>query len=228
MISHCSFSYHKTYRITPEQIALIHPQIIGKAINNNNHLGGLCSPESIVSGGDDLAEENQKKKQKDAPPKAPPKDEKVEDDFKYIVRIANSDLDGAKPVVNALTAITGVGDRVAEILVNQTKVPRNEKIGNLPDEDIQKLKEAVQQFSESSPGWLLNKQRDVWTGGDLHIMGSDLVMRRQEDINTLKKIRCYRGIRHERGQKVRGQRTKAHGRTGLTVGVVRKAQKPGK
>jgi small subunit ribosomal protein S13 len=44
----------------------------------------------------------------------------------------------------------------------------------------------------------------------------------------LKKIRCYKGIRHEKGQKVRGQRTKAHGRSGLTVGVVKKAQKSGK
>ena len=35
-------------------------------------------------------------------------------------------------------------------------------------------------------------------------------------------IRCYRGIRHEQGQKVRGQRTRSNGRTGLTVGVIKK------
>ena len=38
----------------------------------------------------------------------------------------------------------------------------------------------------------------------------------------MKKIRCYRGIRHETGQKVRGQRTRSNGRTGLTLGVSRK------
>ncbi len=43
-----------------------------------------------------------------------------------------------------------------------------------------------------------------------------------DDINLLKKIRAYRGIRHETGQKVRGQRTKSTGRTGLIVGVKRK------
>jgi len=174
-----------------------------------------------------LADENQKKDAKGTPPKPPTKGEEVKDDFMYIVRIANTDLPGDKAVVNALTAIKGIGTRVAEVLVNQTKVPRYEKIGNLPEEDIAKLEEAVQQLSESTPGWLLNKQRDIWTGEDLHIFGTDLEMRRTEDINQLKKIRCYRGIRHEKGQKVRGQRTKAHGRTGLTVGVVRKAQKPG-
>ena len=40
--------------------------------------------------------------------------------------------------------------------------------------------------------------------------------------NRLKKIRCYRGIRHETGQKVRGQRSRANGRSGMTVGVQRK------
>ena len=41
------------------------------------------------------------------------------------------------------------------------------------------------------------------------------------DINRLKKIRCYRGIRHEKGKKVRGQRTRSNGRTGLTLGVMK-------
>ena len=157
--------------------------------------------------------------------KASKEEKHRKDDFKYIVRIANTDLDGDKAVVNALTAIKGVGDRVAEVVVNKTGIPRNEKIGNLSDEDIERLEEHVLELSDHTPGWLLNKQRDVWTGEDLHLLASEWDMRRQEDINILKKIRCYRGIRHEKGQKVRGQRTKAHGRTGLTVGVVKKAQR---
>jgi small subunit ribosomal protein S13 len=153
------------------------------------------------------------------------KDEDQADDFKYIVRIANSDMPGDKGVVFALTAIKGIGDRIAEVIINKTKLPRNEKIGNLSDEDIEKLEAFVLELSDQTPGWLMNKQNDVWTGGDVHILGSEMDMRKQEDINILKKIRCYRGIRHEKGQKVRGQRTKAHGRSGLTVGVVKKAQK---
>jgi small subunit ribosomal protein S13 len=153
------------------------------------------------------------------------KDEDHPDDFKYIVRIANTDLPGDKAVVFALTAIKGIGSRVAEVIVNKTKLPRNDKIGNLSDEDIEKLEAFVLELSDQTPGWLMNKQNDVWTGEDIHILGTEMDMRRQEDINILKKIRCYRGIRHEKGQKVRGQRTKAHGRSGLTVGVVKKAQK---
>ena len=131
----------------------------------------------------------------------------------------------AKPVVLGLTAIKGIGDRLAEIVVNKTGVPKDEKIGNLSDEDIETLQNYILELSDQTPGWLLNKQKDVWTGEDIHLFGSEMDMRKQEDINMLKKIRCYRGIRHEKGQKVRGQRTKAHGRSGLTVGVVKKAQK---
>src|SRR2546422_6033274 len=39
----------------------------------------------------------------------------------------------------------------------------------------------------------------------------------------MKMIRSYKGVRHETGQKVRGQRTRSNGRTGLTVGVTKKA-----
>jgi small subunit ribosomal protein S13 len=44
----------------------------------------------------------------------------------------------------------------------------------------------------------------------------------RDDINYMKMIRCYRGIRHEKGQKVRGQRTRSNGRTGMAAGVIKK------
>ncbi len=41
----------------------------------------------------------------------------------------------------------------------------------------------------------------------------------------MKMIRSYRGVRHERGQKVRGQRTRSNGRTGMAAGVLKKDAK---
>lgn len=164
------------------------------------------------------------------PPNSGKKDETggdVKADFQYIVRIVNTDLDGHRLTVHALTSIKGIGDRIARVIVNKVGIPTTKKIGDLSDGEIEKLAEYVASISENIHPWLLNRQRDYYTGEDLHITGNDLIMRRQEDVNLLRKIRCYRGIRHERGQKVRGQRTKSNGRTQLTVGVVKKAQKPG-
>ena len=85
-----------------------------------------------------------------------------------------------------------------------------------------KLDNAIENFEDIVPGWMLNRQRDVITGQDKHLLGTDILLTFREDINNLKKIRAYRGLRHERGLKVRGQRTKSTGRRGSTVGVSRK------
>ena len=55
-------------------------------------------------------------------------------------------------------------------------------------------------------------------------MGIDLEVSLKDDINRMKMIRSYKGVRHETGQKVRGQRTKSTGRTGATVGVKKKKE----
>ena len=144
------------------------------------------------------------------------------EDFKYIVRLANTDIDGEKGVEIALQGVKGVGRRVAEIIVKKAEVPRLEKIGALDDSDIDKLEQLILNYGEIAPIWALNRQNDYETGEDLHIIGIDLDMIRKDDVNRLKMIRSYRGIRHETGHKVRGQRTRSNGRTGLTLGVSRR------
>ncbi|MCH2418035.1 MAG: 30S ribosomal protein S13, partial [Candidatus Poseidoniia archaeon] len=75
---------------------------------------------------------------------------------------------------------------------------------------------------ESVPTWLTNRQRDYDSGEDMHQVSIELKMTQEEDINRLKKIKCYRGVRHASGHKVRGQRTYSNGRRGLALGVSRK------
>ena len=159
-----------------------------------------------------------------AKPQDKPVDEAAESpDFKYIVRIANTDIDGKKTVEQGLASIKGIGIRLGEILADKAGIDRKYKIGDLSDEDVDKLIEVVTKVNEMTPPWTLNRQHDIETGADLHIYGAEIFTYKREDLNRLKKIRCYRGIRHERGHKVRGQRTRANGRTGLTVGVVKKS-----
>src|SRR5712691_10631015 len=79
------------------------------------------------------AERPSKKKEetKEEPkaPRAPKKLEGVKEDFRYIVRMANTDLDGTRSVGYALTAIPGVGIRVSEAVADLAGVPRAEQIG---------------------------------------------------------------------------------------------------
>ncbi|RLF63710.1 MAG: 30S ribosomal protein S13 [Thermoplasmata archaeon] len=148
-----------------------------------------------------------------------------EDEFKYIVRIAATDIDGNKPVRYALTQIKGVGSSMAKLIAQSAGVDESVKIGNLSDEDIEKIDKTIASINEWTPHWMKNRRKDRETGEDKHLIGADIDLVRREDINLLKKIRSYRGIRHEKGLPVRGQRTRANKRSGLTVGVSRRRGK---
>ena len=134
----------------------------------------------------------------------------------------NTDRRGSQPVKYALTGIRGIGLRTSRIITDSTGIDPNEVIGYLSDEDVGKLDEAISNFEQSIPIWMLNRQRDPATGENKHLLGQDILLTLKEDLNDLKKSRAYRGLRHERGLKVRGQRTKSTGRRGSTIGVKKK------
>ncbi len=146
------------------------------------------------------------------------------EEFKHIVRILDTDIDGKRSVVYSLCGIKGIGRRVAKAVVLSTGINPQVKMGNLTEDEIEQLKTALNSAEKRLPQWMLNRRKDILSGEDKHLMGADQVLQLREDINLLRKIRSYRGIRHERGLKVRGQRTKSTGRKGLVVGVIRKKQ----
>jgi len=149
-------------------------------------------------------------------------EEKNNEELRHLVRIMNTDLKGVKPVQYALTGLQGIGRRTAILIARGAGVSPTAILGYLPDEEVAKLDKTIVKFEDVVPSWMLNRQRDMTTGQDRHLLGTDILLTFREDINTLKKIRAYRGLRHERGLKVRGQRTKSTGRRGSTVGVSRK------
>ena len=150
-------------------------------------------------------------------------------DFKYIVRISNTDIDGDKKVVYGIKSIKGIGAHMANLIANESKINKNLKIGDLKDHDIEKLQAIIDKVSESAPSWMLNHRKDYETGEDIHLIGTEIEMHLRDEINIMKKIRSYRGIRHERGLPVRGQRTRANNRKGLALGVSKKREtKPSK
>ena len=149
------------------------------------------------------------------------KDEK-KGDFKYIVRIANTDIDGGKTVIMGLAQIKGIGRHMAVLMADAAGMDRRTKIGDLNDAQIEKIKEALENLNKTAPEWMLNRRKDLDTGENIHLISSDIDLRLRDDVNLLKMIRSYRGIRHETGLRVRGQRTRANNRKGLALGVSKK------
>ena len=153
----------------------------------------------------------------------------TEDTFKYIVRIVDTDLNGKYRLDYGLTAIKGIGYRMACVVADSVGIDRGKRVGDLTDEEEELIVNFIDSdLEEKVPGWMFNRKNDPELGKDIHIISSEVNMVVGEDINRLRKIRSYRGIRHETGQKVRGQRTKCNGRTGLALGVHRRKAKQGK
>jgi small subunit ribosomal protein S13 len=143
-------------------------------------------------------------------------------EFNYIVRLHGTNIDGTKMVPYALTDVKGVGIRLARAIVKQLGLDATERLGSLSDADVRKLERALDNpASIGLPTWMLNRQKDPMTGQDLHMLASDLDLRNKDDIDLMRETRSWKGERHTRGLKVRGQRTKTTGRTGRSVGVSR-------
>jgi small subunit ribosomal protein S13 len=142
-----------------------------------------------------------------------------DEDIRYFVRIGQTDLDGTKSVERALSEMNGIGRRAARVIAEKAGVDRTAVFGRLDDDDIETVTAMVENFADEVPDWMTNRRNDFYTGETSHETGNDLSLTRQHDINRMQMIRSYKGIRHQRGQKVRGQRTRSTGRSEGTVGV---------
>jgi len=147
-------------------------------------------------------------------------------EFKHIVRIAGTDLDGTLKVPYALARIKGVGIRLGWVIARLLGLDPDMRIGYLTEEEASKVEEVLKDpVAYGVKPWLVNRQRDPETGRDMHLIGADLELRMKMDIDLMQKIKCWRGIRHALGLKVRGQKTRTTGRRGMTVGVVKRRKK---
>ncbi len=151
-----------------------------------------------------------------------PEDDLTEEEaenLQYFVRIGGTDLDGTKTVERSLSELNGIGTRTARLVAEKADVDRKATFGLLDEDDIDAVVDVVENFEDHVPEWMVNRQKDFFTGETSHKIGTDLSEQRRHDINRMKQISSYKGLRHKRGQKVRGQRTKSTGRTEGTIGV---------
>ena len=164
-----------------------------------------------------MAEEEKKPEQKK------PAEEKKE--IKYLVRVASTDLDGNKGILYAMRNIKGINTMFANAICVASGVPPETKAGRLTDAQVQKLNDTIKEPGKYGiPVWLLNRRKDNETGNDIHVILGDLQFVKENDIKKMKKIKCYKGMRHAAGLPVRGQkmrskhrRSKSRGKGGIGV-----------
>ena len=121
-------------------------------------------------------------------------------------RILGVDIPNNKKIEYALRYIYGIGPTRARHIVHESGLNPDMRSHELSEEQLNKITHIIT---------------------DRHyLIEGDLRREKTANLKRLMSIRCYRGIRHQRGLPVRGQRTNTNARTRKgarkTVGVVRK------
>jgi len=158
--------------------------------------------------------------------KKPAKEEK--DTFRGIVRIAGKDVKGQVTLQRALCAVRGISHTLAvaagAAIHKELSIDPNGRVGDLTEAQIEKIDKVLFSLQDHGvPTYLLNRRTDFASGKDRHVVMNDLIFEGTQDIDREKKSFSWKGYRHTFGQKVRGQKTRNTGRTGMAVGVLRKA-----
>ncbi len=177
-----------------------------------------------------MAKTPPKKKEAVAKPAKPAREEpKEKEGFRGIVRIAGKDIRGQVPLKRALMRVRGIGQSlavpVARVLASELGMSLDTRVGELDDAKIEKIDAILFNLNKYPliPKYMLNRKSDRLEGGDRHVIMNDLLFVSRDDVESEKKLYSWKGYRHSYGQKVRGQKTRNTGRTGMAVGVLRKA-----
>ena len=107
-------------------------------------------------------------------------------------RIAGVDVPNDKRIVAAIQYIHGIGNTLAKRILEEAGVNPDTRARELTEDELSKISATIDKGYE---------------------VEGQLRRRTQQDIARLKKIGCYRGIRHIKGLPVRGQRTRTNSRT---------------
>lgn len=107
-------------------------------------------------------------------------------------RLLGVDIPNDKPTAVSLTYLYGVGPKTARELCHNAGVDPQRKARELADDELSRLAVLL--------------ERDYTVEGPLR-------RQLQQNVNRLRDIKCYRGIRHRLGLPVRGQRTRTNART---------------
>ena len=126
-----------------------------------------------------------------------------------MVRIAGINIPDQKRIEVALTSVYGIGLVTSRKILQELSLNPDTRSKDLPLEDANRLRDFI--------------EKKYRVEGELrHAV--------KMNVKRLKEIGCYRGIRHQKGLPVRGQRTHTNARTrkGPRRATVAKKKAPGK
>jgi small subunit ribosomal protein S13 len=106
-------------------------------------------------------------------------------------RIAGIDIPDQKKIRFSLQYIYGIGPKLADEILAETRVNPDKRAKDLTGDEISKIQRVLEKYNVEG-----NLRRLI-----------------RENVDRLKRIGSYRGLRHKMRLPSRGQRTRSNGRT---------------
>lgn len=106
-------------------------------------------------------------------------------------RILGIDIPENKKVLYALQSIFGVGKKIAEVALKESQVDPDKRARDLNNDEIGRIQRVLDKYE----------------------LEGDLRRHLNDNIDRLKRIKAYSGLRHIMKLPARGQRTKTNSRT---------------
>ena len=108
------------------------------------------------------------------------KEEELGDDFSYILRMADTDMDGLKPLSSALTSVKGIGVRSAIQICKSTGFDPA-RMAATSAQSSKKRSDLPSRITSTTPYWMVNRAADIETGNDIHLTGQEVKLTLEED-----------------------------------------------
>lgn len=107
-------------------------------------------------------------------------------------RVSGVDIPPNKRLDVALTYVYGIGPYLAKLLLAETKIDAAKRAKDLTEEQVAQINQLIERK---------------------YVVEGQLRRQVMQNIQRLKEIKSYRGLRHIKGLPVRGQRTRTNART---------------
>merc|ERR1712061_901074 len=83
------------------------------------------------------------------------------DKFQHILRVQNTNIDGTRNIMFAMTAIKGIGRRFSNIICKKADIDLSKRAGQLDDDEIRRMETIMLNPRQYKiPDWFLNRQKD--------------------------------------------------------------------
>ena len=125
-----------------------------------------------------------------------------------MARLLGVDIPNRKKIEFSLRYIYGIGPTRAKAILDATGIDPDRRTSELNEQELSSISNYI-------------IERKLMVEGDLRRAITN-------NLKRLQSIRCYRGLRHQRGLPVRGQRTRCNSRTrkGKAIAIAGKKLTP--